>query len=41
MAIFGLMTVPLWLWGKRTRIATAKYLDLPVLYAEEFRPDGL
>jgi hypothetical protein len=26
MAIFGLLTVPLWLYGKRCRIATAKYL---------------
>ncbi|KAI5460933.1 major facilitator superfamily transporter [Mariannaea sp. PMI_226] len=27
MGIFSLLTVPLWLWGKRSRIATAKRLD--------------
>lgn len=32
MAIFGLMTIPLWRWGKRMRIATARYIGLPVCY---------
>jgi hypothetical protein len=26
MGIFGLLAIPLWLYGKRARIATAKYL---------------
>lgn len=27
MGVFGLLAVPLWLVGKRMRIATAKHLD--------------
>lgn len=26
MGVFGLLAVPLWLFGKRMRVATAKYL---------------
>jgi hypothetical protein len=26
MAIFTLLTIPMYIWGKRTRIATAKWL---------------
>jgi hypothetical protein len=28
LAIFGLLTIPLWLFGKRMRIATASHLEL-------------
>ena len=26
MGVFSLLTIPMWLYGKRLRIATAKYL---------------
>lgn len=30
MGVFGLLAIPLWLFGKRMRIATAKYLPATI-----------
>ncbi|KAF1971867.1 MFS general substrate transporter [Bimuria novae-zelandiae CBS 107.79] len=30
LGVFGLLTVPYWIWGKRFRIATAKWVEIPM-----------